>query len=177
MTDPEKVLIVPVAADLARNGISVRCGPRTAANCGRAMMLARTYPGSTILTTATVSPKFGVVMGQVMKDFVTSVTPDLKVAYEEAETFDTLGEILATASFVRDHNGKFGHVIFVVEAYRKERTDFLVRHVFGHEEVDAYHSLSLTDMPRAFGTRWFWALYERVSLEWNRGRLEDLGYL
>jgi hypothetical protein len=146
------IIIMPILFDLAldENG-GVILGPGTKKACDQAIEIARHSRYALILTTATVptSAKWkGERMGLIAQRYIVTANSDARVDFAEAETFDTFGEVLAVARYVR-YLPSVEKVVLTVKWWHAPRVFMLARRIFRRLDISCpielrIHSLRVT---------------------------------
>ncbi len=134
-------VIVPIAADLAyaADGRAI-CGPSTKTACVTAARIAEDTPGSIVLITPCTAPKGafkGVPMGIVMARHLQALDPNLPLRCQTAPSFDTFGEVIATAAYCKTRPEVHG-AVFVVKSWHARRARMIAERIFAREGVRAY---------------------------------------
>lgn len=149
MVQTKRVLIVPFGFDLERNRAGeVILGPGTKLACDEAVRIGRDLWSEGhevhILTTATRAPKYDQAMlGELMQNYLWAKLYEypernfnVTVTFSEASSFNTLGEVLATADYLEQND--FDEVRFAVKKWHLRRVKMLVLKVFARRRIRAY---------------------------------------
>lgn len=163
--------IVPIMFDLGHEESGrVTVGPGTKKACDAAIRLASGTASSVILLTATVPPsgKYGTEpMGRVAETYIRQAAPTLTVRFREAGTFNTLGEVVAVADYLKDECGT-GAVVFTVKWWHAPRVLMIALRVFRKRGLAMpvrikphWHPLSLKLFLREIGS--FAANWRRID--------------
>lgn len=164
MQNPALKIVVPIAWKLEWEGDKVVCGEGTREACEYAVEIARELPLSTILLTPTVAPAFGVVMAGVMDRYVQNLAPRANRYVQEADSFDTLGEVVATASYMQALQAsgtKVDEVIFTVKSWHAPRLRMIVRRVFEGRDIAVPVRIETHHVPASWKDRYLheWIAY------------------
>lgn len=139
------------------------CGAGTEEACDHAAHLALKTPHSEILLTPTVptNPAWdGVVMSQIMIEHIASRYPELSLRYEEAPRFNTEGEVLAAAEYLKRCRRKsvpVREVVYVVKAWHKPRLKLYVDAIFRRSGISVPVRYETHDVPAS--------VYDRILRE------------
>ncbi len=125
-----KTILFAVAFDLARERGSVIVGPGTKKACDKAIELYWQYssspsPCTIVVAAGKASDEFdGVIMSQIMKNYLVEHVPAAAVVALQGDTFNTDGEVRALARYM--HSEAF-RLIVCVKYWHAERTLRLIK--------------------------------------------------
>ena len=122
-------IIVPIAADLElrfdvpNEPGEVLCGPDTEKACREVVREAAKKLSPRILTTATYagSNYLNQTMGKVMEEYIQQLSPSAQLFFFRAPTFDTIGEVWATAAYIQHLSLDTVNVMFCVKSWHALR--------------------------------------------------------
>lgn len=157
-------IFIPVPWKLARNEQGrIICGPGTEEACDYAAQLALKTPRSEILLTATVptSPVWdGVIMSQLMAEHIACRYPELSLRYEKSPHFNTHGDVIAAAEYLKRCERKsvvVQEIVYIVKAWHKPRLKLYVDSVFSQHGVTTPVRYETQDIPAS--------IYDRILRE------------
>lgn len=120
-------LVLPIMFDLATDGTRVIPGPGTTYTLKQAAMEA-VGTDTVVLFTAGESPHRrwqGVNMGRLCQTWLQHHYPDCVTAYEQADTFNTVGELGALVRYLR-RTKHINMVTVVVKSWHAKRVRLIV---------------------------------------------------
>lgn len=170
-------VIIPVPWKLARNERGgIICGAGTKEACDHAVQLALLTPRSEILLTPTVPPNpawDGVDMSQVMVQYIACRYPELALRHERAPHFNTHGDVIAAAEYLRRCQRKsvaVEEVVYTVKSWHKARLKLYVDAIFRQYDISVPVRYETHEMPASIYDR---VLRECIALIVARRRLRS----
>lgn len=143
MRDSPLRLFVPVPWQLERDETgTIVCGPGTKEVCDMVIGLASVMCARPriLLTPTNAGPEWdSVVMAEVMDRHIARYAPKLQRVIHLADAFNTLGEVIAVASYlqyIKQQGEEIEEVTFVVKSWHAPRLKMLVRRVFKKRGIE-----------------------------------------